>query len=213
MNEPHGGLKLGGMVSGVGESEAEQIHQEWASYPAVEKYLETHLALVKPSEPEFACPVLRAEDLTTNDNKAYTEIYAQRVAWFGFLSERKAEHDAIVLEIEAEMTFIETRIRNQQRKNSKKVTRSGETKAPPVQEMEDVINSDTRHIELQQKLVFHRQVLKRLNARVESLDREIRLTSRQVEIRRQDFDNAGRGGGTVRQPSQGMRPPGSYGRG
>lgn len=209
MNEPHGGLRLQSAVEGVGESEAAAIHREWSSYPLVQQYLEEQLALVVPSEPEFACPPLRAEDLTTTDNKAYTETYAQRVAWFGFYSERKAEHDAIVLELEAEMSVIETRIRNQLRRTSKKVTASGDTKAPPAQAMEDAINSDGRYLELKQKLVFHKQILKRLNARVETLDREIRLTSRQVEIRRQDFDNNRGGNGSVRGVGPGMRPPGS----
>lgn len=213
MNEPHGGLRLQGAVAGVGESEAQEIHRNWAMYPAVQQYLTTQLALAMPPEPEFACPPLRAEDLTTNDNKAYTETYAQRVAWFGFYSERKSEHDAIVLEVEAEMSVIETRIRNHLRRNSKKVTATGDSKAPPAQAMEDAINSDNRYLELKQKLIFHKQILKRLNARVETLDREIRLTSRQVEIRRQEFDNAGRGNSGVRQPGPGMRPPGSYGRG
>lgn len=212
MNEPHGGLRLQSVVAGVGESEAQEIHREWSSYPLVLQYLTEQLALVQPAEPEFACPTLKVEDLTTTDNKAYTETYVQRVAWFGFYSERKAEHDAIVLEVEAEMNIIETRIRNQLRKTSKKVTRSGESKAPPAQEMEDLINSDGRYLELKQKLVFHRQILKRLNARVETLDREIRLTSRQVEIRRQDLDNSRGGSGSVRAPGPGMRAPGSYGR-
>lgn len=210
----HGGLKLDAPVTGVGESEAQEIHRQWETYPSVQKYLEEQLALVSPSEPEFACPPLRVEDLTTPDSKAYTESYAQRVAWFGFFSEKKAEHDAIVLEIEAEMAVIETRIRTGMRKNNARKTRSGEAKAPPAGEMEDAINSDSRYLELKQKLVIHRQVLKRLNARVETLDREIRLTSRQVEIRRQDFDNAGRGGQGVRAPyAPGMRAPGGYGRG
>lgn len=204
MNEPHGGLRIQGPITGVGDSEAAQIHEEWTTYPQVRDYLETHLALTVPVEPNFACPPLRVEDLTTPDNKVYTETYAQRVAWFGFYSERKAEHDAIVLELEAEMGIIETRIRTGMRKNSKKVTRTGESKAPPAQEMEDTINLDTRYLELKQKLLVQKQVLKRLNARVETLDREIRLTSRQVEIRRQDFDNTGRSP-TVRRD---LPPPG-----
>lgn len=207
MNEPHGGLKIGGVISDVGESEADAIHAKWTMYPQVKAYLEQQLAMAVPEEPNFACPPLKVEDLTTPDSKAYTETYAQRVAWFGFYSERKAEHDAIVLELEAEMSIIETRVRSNMRKGSLKKTRSGEQKAPPAQEMEDAINSDPRYLELKQKLVFHKQILKRLNARVETLDREIRLTSRQVEIRRQDFDNTGRSPG-VRQPGPGMRRPG-----
>lgn len=208
MNETHGGLRVSEQIADVGESEAEEIHEQWTMYPLVKRYLEEQLAMAMPAEPEFACPPLKVEDLTTPDGKQYTETYTQRVAWFGFFSERKAEHDAIVLELEAEMSIIETRIRTNMRKGSLKKTRSGETKAPPAQEMEDAINRDTRYLELRQKLVFHKQILKRLNARVETLDREIRLTSRQVEIRRQEFDNSGRSPG-VRQgpPPPGMRWP------
>lgn len=216
MNEPqqpHGGLRLQTRVVGVGESEADQIHNEWSSYDIVKEYLETSLAFVSPPEPEFACPPLRVEDLTTTDNKAYTETYARRVAWFGFYSEKKAEHDAIVLEIDAEMNVIETRIRTQLRKTSNKTTASGEPKAPPAQAMEDAINSDVRYLELKKKKVFHGQVLKRLNARVETLDREIRLTSRQVEIRRQELGFNGGTPGTVRQPAPGMRAPSRFGHG
>lgn len=209
MNESHGGLRIGGTISGVGESEAARIHEEWTTYPSVKEYLEMQLSLATPGEPEFACPPLRVEDLTTPDSKTYTETYAQRVAWFGFFSERKAEHDAIVLELEAEMGIIETRIRTNMRKTSLKKTRSGETKAPPAQEMEDAINSDSRYLELKHKLLIQRQILKRLNARVETLDREIRLTSRQVEIRRQDIE------ANTRSPTaRGLPPPGMrYGSG
>lgn len=208
MNEPHGGLRIGGQIASVGASEAQQIHEQWTTYPGVKDYLETHLALTVPNEPDFACPPLRVEDLTTPDNKAYTEAYAQRVAWFGFFSERKAEHDAIVLELEAEMGIIETRIRNNMRKGSLKKTRTGETKAPPAQEMDDAINLDTRYLELKHKLLVQKQVLKRLNARVETLDREIRLTSRQVEIRRQDIDAQGRSPTARGLPPPGMRTGG-----
>ncbi len=202
MNGAHGGLNLGSTpITGVGESEAQEIHQQWESYPHVKRYLEEQLALIPPREPEFACPPLRVEDLTTTDSKAYTETYTQRVAWFGLLSERKAEHDAIVLEIDAEMSAIETRLRTNMRKNNSRKTRGGESKAPPAQEMEDVINSDPRYIELKQKQVYHCQILKLLNARVETLDREIRLTSRQVELRRQDFEF------TSRNPSVRGQPP------
>ena len=109
------------------------------------------------------------------------------------------------------MGIIETRIRTNMRKNSLKKTRSGESKAPPAQEMEDAINADTRYLELKQKLLLQKQILKRLNARVETLDREIRLTSRQVEIRRQEFDNTGRSPTARGLPPPGMRYSGQRG--
>lgn len=190
----HGGLNIGGVVTGVSESEATEIEREWESFPSVMKYLEEVLALMPASEPQFACPPLRVEDLTTPDSKVYTETYAQRVAWFGFYSEHKAKHDAIVLELEAKMGVIETRIRRSMRQHNQRKTRSGDSKPPPENEMQEAIDSDPHYLELKKKLVTNKQVLKLLNARCENLDREIKLTSRQVEIRRQDFDS-------VRNPS------------
>lgn len=211
-NTAHGGLNLGGVITGVGESTAKKIEQEWESFPGVMKYLETHLALVPQAEPEFSCPILKLEDLTTTDSKAYTEAYMQRVAWYGFYTEHKAKHDAIVLEIEAKMSVIETRIRRDMRKNSKRVTKDGSSKAPPENEMQEAVDSDPHYLDLKKKLVTHKQTLKLLNARVENLDREIKLTSRQVEIRRQEIDNS-RSPGTVRGniPPPGMRWGGRQG--
>ena len=206
MNETaHGGLNLGGVVTGVGESAAKKIEQEWDSFPGVMQYLETQLALVPAAEPEFACPILKVEDLTTTDGKAYTEVYMQKVAWYGFYTEHKAKHDAIVLEIEAKMGVIETRIRRDMRKNHKVTTGKGEAKAPPENLMQESVDSDPHYLDLKKKLVTHKQTLKLLNARVENLDREIKLMSRQVEIRRQELDNH-RSPGAVR--GNGPPPPG-----
>jgi hypothetical protein len=210
MNDQHGGLRIGA-VAGVGASEETKIHNRWTCTDEVTNYLTMELGMALAKEPNYACPELTVEDLTTPDSQAYTEIYAKRTAWFGFLSERKAEHDAVVIEIEAEMEDIETNIRDSIRKNNKRTNRSGETKNVPASEMEDAINLSPRYVELKQKLVFHREVLVRLNARVEKLDRELRLTSRQVEIRRLDFDTSQRQanlGGRSGGPPRGMGYPG-----
>lgn len=205
MNSTHGGLQLPS-VPGIGASEEEEIHQRWSQADNVQTYLEMQLGMVPTKEPEFVCPELDVTDLTTPDSEAYTRVYAQRTAWFGFLAERKAEHDAIVLEVEAEMEDIATRVRTAMRKNSTRKTRSGEAKQPPLAEMEDAINSNVRYVELKQKLTYHKQVLTRLNARIERLDRELRLTSRQVELRKIDYDTTNRGSNLSHRP--GMRYPG-----
>ncbi len=208
MSTAHRGLSLNGPITGVGESVAQEIEQEWESFPDVMQYLEEKLALVPAREPEFALPPLKVEDLTTPDSKAYTEAYAQRVAWFGFFLEHKAKHDAIVLELEAKMSVIETRIRTDMRKNNKRVTKDGSAKEPSTAAMEDAVNGDPHYLDLKKKLVTHKQALKLLNARCENLDREIKLTSRQVEIRRQEFDNSTRSPSLRGQlPAPGMRFP------
>lgn len=208
-----GGLKLP-PVTGIGASDEKSIRTRWMKADEVEKYLSMSLGMTPPKEPDYACPELNVADLTTPDSAAYTEVYAKRTAWFGFLSERKAEHDAMVIEIKAEMEDIETNTRDSMRRNNQRKTRTGEAKNPSGQEMEDAVNLDPRYVELKQKLIFHMEVLVRLNARVERLDRELRLTSRQVEIRRLDYETsnrassiAGRGGVPtgMRHPTQGSR--------
>lgn len=193
MNNTRGGLSLGeDIITDMGEAEAARIRNEWDMGQEVDAYVTNVLGIPPPREPQYACPELKVEDLTTEDNQLYTRVFAQRTSWYGFLSEKKAQHDAKVIGLKAEMERIETNIRQTLRKNSTRKTAGGETKAPPGKEMEDQINEDMRYTECKRQLVFHLQILERLNARVQRLDRELRLTSRQVEIRRQELDSNGR---------------------
>lgn len=209
MSEAHGGLKLP-PLAGVGASEESNIHRRWDMADDVTKYLEMELGMAPPREPDYACPELRVEDLTNPDSKAYTEFYAKLTAWYGYLSEKKAEHDAVVIEIVAEMEDIETTVRDIMRKNNSRKTRSGETKNPTGKEMEDAVNRHPRYLELKQEHVRRQEILARLNARIDRLDRELRLTSRQVEIKRLDFETTNRGsriGGQGGMPAPGFRHP------
>ena len=193
-HQPAGVLDLGGeLIDGVGATDEEEIHGFWTVSDAVTNYLEMQLGCPPPKEPDFSYPELKLGDLTTPNSAKYTEAFARRTAWLGYLWTVLSDHEAKLLELEIEMQDIERRIRTNLRKTSTRTTRSGEQKPPPTHEMEDTIGKNPRHRELSKESLFHKELIKRLGSRIRALDEAQKLTSRQVEIRRQEIDLTGRG--------------------
>ncbi len=191
--EAHGGLRLETIPIGVGASKEEEIHNRWVLYPTVVHDLMVKVGLHDPVEPQFDCPELTAGDLTTPDSREYTERYAQINSWFGYLSEVTARYTAQLREVEAEMEDIESNIRDRMRKQSTRTTGRGVPKPPGTEEMKDAVNLDPRYLELKTKQLYLQQARGLLQARVDRIERDLKLISRQVEIRRQEFDQNNRG--------------------
>lgn len=211
--QPHGGLRLPSVVPGVGASKEREINARWQVYEKVLDYLSMEVGIVSPVEPKSAYPELGTDELTTADSHAYTDTFAKLSSWFGYLTEVKARHDAKLLGIKAEMEDIETTIRERLRKTNSRETAKGKPKPPSALEMSDAIAKDTRYTELAVDRLFQEEVLLILNARIEKCERELRLISRQVEIRRLDFEQANRGsniqgrGGLPNTGGGGLRAP------
>jgi len=209
MNETaHGGLYVPPGMDSVGARDEENIHRRWEYSQEVSEYLENELGITPPVEPNFACPTLSSDDLTNPDSSAYTTRYSEFMAWYTYLTEVLARHESKLLEHDYEMNDISSNIRESLRKNSTRKTRGGEDKAPSAPEMEDKIQTNPRFIELKQRKLRTTEIVKRLSAKTEGLYRQIQLLSRQVEIRRQNFDGSNRGGGVQgRGLPYGMRTP------
>lgn len=216
--EPHGGLRLPAGMDDVGATAEANIHKRWEFFDESKEYMENELGIPPPREPNFACPTLTAEDLTEPDAKRYTERYNEFLAWYNYLSEILARHESVALEHKAEMDDLSATLRESYRKNSKKVTRSGEAKPPPIAEMEDRIQVHPRYVELKQKNLKTSEIIGMLGRKVETLKSSLALLSRQVEIRRQNFEGNNRGSniqGRGGLPGPGVRTPfahrGGYG--
>ena len=212
-NTPHGGLYIPPGMDSVGERDETAIHQRWEYAGEITNYLENDLGIPPTTEPSFPCPTLSADDLTTPDSTAYTTRYAEFMAWYTFLTEILASHESSLLEVNYEMDDIASHLRESLRKNSNKTTKGGETKPPGAAEMEDRIQTNPRYVILKQKKLRLTELTKRLGAKSESLYRQIQLLSRQVEIRRQNFDGGNRGGNVQGRGGvpYGMRTPGVRG--
>lgn len=192
-NNVHGGLFVPPGMDDVGERAEDKIHQRWGYAQEVTNYLENELGIPPNTEPSFPCPTLAAEDLTTPDSTSYTTRYAEFMAWYTFLTEVLAGHESRLLEVNYEMEDIASHLRESLRKNSNKKSRDGDTKPPGAAEMEDRIQTNPRYVVLKQQKLRLLELTKRLGAKTESLYRQIQLLSRQVEIRRQNFEGNNRG--------------------
>lgn len=186
------GLRLDDVVDGLGATEEEEARRQWNVSDRVTTHLRMEIGCPAPAEPDFDYPRLNPNNLTTPSSKAYTDEYAKRTAWLGYLGERLAEHQAKLLEIKAEMGDIERRIRTSERKHNASVTAKGKVKLPSLQAMSDKIGENPRYKDLQQEQLFEEEVILRLGAKVYGASEEQKLYSRNVEIRRQDFDQSNR---------------------
>lgn len=207
-----GGLRLPSTMAGVGESAGKEIHTEWSTYERAKRMLEEEYGMAPPQEPNWPAPDLTLDDLTKSVGKDYTEKYMQLTGWYGYLSEVKSRVVAQILELENEMRQIEATMRQNMRDRTTRTTAKGEAKAPPAQEMDDKIRLDPRYKELGIKKQGFEQVASMLTSRINKHEYEIKLMSRQVEIKRTEWEHAGREGGIngnrgapLRTPSEGRR--------
>jgi predicted RNA-binding protein with RPS1 domain len=206
-----GGLRLPVTIAGVGEKAQEEIHSKWSTYEYAKEFLERQYGMVPPQEPNWAPPVLTLKDLTESAGKDYTDKYMQLTGWYGYLSEVKSRVSAQVLELDNEMKQIEASMRENMRSHSTKKTKSGESKAPPLAEMEDKIRLDPRYIELGIKKQGFEQMEAMLTSRINKHEYEIKLMSRQVEIKRAEFDHNTRESSISGNRGAPLRTPGDDG--
>jgi hypothetical protein len=212
MSQPHGGLSLTSVVHGAGATREAEIHEQWKVSADVDLELEK-IGCYPPVEPTQNLPELDIKVLTTPNSAAFTEAFAARLAWLGTFWEILAKHQAKLLEIKAEMADIDLRIRDNIRRTRVTTTRSGATKPPSVAILKEGVENDPRYKELSKEELFHEQMILRLGAKVKRLEAEQALTSRQVEIRRQDWEGSNRvsrvqgAGGLPVSGGQPMRRP------
>lgn len=193
----NGGLRVP-RTHGVGDQEGTAIHNRWDTFDRIKKGFED-LGFGPKSEPEFACPILTADKLTTPDSRSYTETYVELLAWWGYAAEKLSSVKAEVLQVANEMDYIEatTRIR----------MRATPSKKPSKEEVDDQMSLDPRHTELKLRRQELIQMKELLDVRTEEIERSLRVVSRQVEIRRMDLEQhsvssnmPGRGGRRTFQP-------------
>lgn len=192
-----GGLSLPTNI-GVGETEQSKIHSTWDTVDKVEGELAME-GFIPMMTPEFECPQVTEEELTTEDSKSYTQTFARQFAWFNYSSQVLARVTVRLLQIENEQAIIESRMRV----GFKERMRNG---APKMSEkdIQDQINLDPRYQELMLQAQNYKQKKTVLSAFAEGIERGLKVISRQVEIRKGEIE-----AGKVNIPGRGygMRGP------
>jgi hypothetical protein len=182
-----GGLQLPPTV-GPGFEIESQIEASWNTFEDMELAL-SQMGFPPVEKPNFNIPQLTPEVLTSPDSKKYTEIYWQIEAWHTYAFNTMARIKAILVQIVNEQNKIERVIRKEEAQpNADGSSKPKQTKT----QLDDLIANTPRYEELtyeKQKLDQQKQLMQ---SYVDSLDRDLKLVSRQVEIRRQDIDHGRR---------------------
>lgn len=172
-----GGLSLPTNV-GMGQTAEQQVHAQWDTVGQVEAELAMR-GFMPMDTPNYPCPVITEEALTTSDSKSYTTTYAQQLSWFNYSSQTLSRIVADLLGVQNEMTLIEARMRKGFRLNGAKMT---------AQQMADEILLDPRYLELKHREQLLSQHKIELSAYTEGIERGLKVISRQVEIRKQEIE-------------------------
>lgn len=179
------GLQLPSNI-GLPESQEKQVHERWNTLEEMEQQL-AYEGFSPYEQPQFGCPQVTEESLTTADSKAYTGMYAQQLAWFDYSSSSLARCTAELLQVTNEMDIIEASMRKVFRE---KMRIGGKAAKMSAEEMKDEILLDERY----SYLLYRKQQLSQyktiLGAYTENIERGLKVISRQVEIRKMELEQS-----------------------
>lgn len=167
---------------GVGAEQASEIQQQWDTADESEGEV-IGFGLVDHPIPPFKCPELDVDTLTTLDSRMYTEAYVQLLAWFAYASELLAKVQARVLQYDQMQDILTAQTRTRQREISRATP--GRVTAEELRD-QLLTNPEYQDITLQLQRFKQRKML--LDAKVENIERSLRVISRQVEIRKLDIE-------------------------
>lgn len=187
-----GGLHIPGPM-GVGRSQEQQIHQTWSTFDEMELLLVRSYGVHPPEQPKSEIPRITARILTDADNREFSQIFANFGEWYGFITALYGRVQALLVEVNNEMSDLEVQNRQAILQAWKKAGGNKKDK-PTIVEMSDYNAMQPRVREL--KFLFQKWEQQRLMLapRKEQLYRDMKILSRQVEIRGQEIERNRLGG-------------------
>lgn len=181
--EAAGGLALPRDV-GTAQSVASAAESRWGStITRVNERLRAQ-GFHEVQMPDIHCPEVTTEALLTTDVRTYTVVYEGLLRWFNYTGVLYARVRATLLGIENEMDAIASKKRIKLREFNRALDKAEKKDAVNAEEMEDIINEDIVYSDLKLQKQELTQAKIQLEARVEALERSLRVVSRQVEIRK-----------------------------
>ena len=175
-----GGLKAPNVV-GLGANEQQKIHSEWNTFDNVQIELMRE-GVMPVDKPTVACQRLTAEQLTTLDDKRYAETYAHICSWFGYISDLLARTRGAILEVENEMKYVWASLRA----GAIQAAEMRQEKKPADKEIEMTILLDPsyKQLKLSSQNLDQRKLV--LEAQADLLEKDLKMVSRQVELRKME---------------------------
>jgi len=177
-----GGLKVPNMV-GLGEAEQQQAHSEWSTFEDVDIQLMRD-GIMQVEKPTVDCPRLDKEQLTTLDEHRYGTIYSALMSWFAYMSDILARTKAKQLEVENEMAYVSASMKL----GAIAAAQSANEKKPSDVLLKDMIIVDPRYKALGIQLQNITQMRQVLEPQVVLLDHNLKMVSRQIELKRIEME-------------------------
>jgi hypothetical protein len=178
----NGGLSLPRIV-GAGETLVRKTKERWDTLDGVEEHLR-ELKVPDLREPTVEAPEVTAEHLLTPDTKEYTVMFANTRIWYGYATRLLARTHAALLEVGNQLANLEAALRKKLRDQQKGAAKADKLSAA---EIDDEVTTDPDWQELKLREQTLKQYKLELSAWYDDLDRQLKLVSRQVEVRREDF--------------------------
>lgn len=178
-----GGLHLPRDV-GTAQSVAAAVESRWGSTIARVNNRLQQQGFYDVTMPDVHCPEVTTDILLTTDVRTYTVAYEGLLRWFNYTGVLYARIRATLLGVENEMDTIASKKRTLLREYNRKLEKTQKKDVVNADEMEDIINEDVVYSDLKLQKQELMQAKIQLEARVEGLERSLRVVSRQVEIRK-----------------------------
>lgn len=168
---------------GAGQTAAENIRSRFSTVAEVTQNLMETMGYVPQTTPQFACPMLTAEMMTTVDWNSYSVNYVTFKVWWDFYREKLAEVTNMVLQHKNMLTMIEVRTKKAVREIAEA---TGEKLT--VERLKDRVLENAEYQDVMLELQRWQHAKELVEAKFESLDKSMFMISRQVEIRRVDIE-------------------------
>jgi hypothetical protein len=176
-----GGLQLPKDV-GVSETTARAIENAWSTIERVNARLCAR-GLDENPEPTIECPIVTAEALLTPDVKEFTTIFAAQLRWYNYVVVLLGDVRAILLEVENAMEDIASTKRLAFKDANALLPKNDKTSE---KEMADRIFQDPHYKALNRQKQELEQDRITLDARADTLERNLKTISRQIENRKSE---------------------------
>lgn len=204
--DPQGQTKV---PLGAGRSVEVAESERWDTFDSEMAALEQR-GIHALEEPNTAAPHVSPDALLTRDRAEFTRLATRLNAWYGYLADYLAYIAAELVGLENEDIVLSARLRRQLRVEDKATGAQKGKKGRTAQEVADIITTDTRLVELRLRMQGLTQRKLVVAARLDGIERSLRIVSRQVEINRQELEGnrtAGAGGGGAPRPNRAVYVP------
>lgn len=174
---------------GVGQHDQEDIHNRWDTIDEVELQL-TMMGFPPMEKPDFAPPSINAalyQALSVGDGRTVTFEHARFSAWYSYAQAKLSHFKGVEKQTRNEMKQISNRVRKQ----IVDAAKNAAEKKPSSEWIEQEASNDPRFIQLMLDLQRIEQIVDKLEGDAKMFAAGKSLTSRTVEVRRQELEGLG----------------------